>query len=55
MNFLSKGKDGEELLGEASGKIAHLRRYCLGGTWFCFSPFLDPLESIKRKKAGDSV
>lgn len=55
VNFLSEGKKGEELLVETSGKIAHLRRYHLGGTWFCIFSFLDPLGSIKRKKMGDSV
>ena len=45
----------EELLVEASSKIAHLRRYCLGGTWSCVFFFLDPLGINKGKKMEDSV
>lgn len=33
-SFLSEGKNREELPVEASGKIAHLRKYCLGENWF---------------------
>lgn len=55
VNFLSEGKNREEHLAGASGKSAHLRKYYLGESWFCIFPFSNAMESIKRKKVGDSV
>lgn len=55
VNFLSEGKNREEHLAGASGKSAHPRKYYLGESWFCICPFSNALESIKRKKVGDSV
>lgn len=45
------GQKVEELLVESSSKIAHLKRYCLGGTWSCVFLLLGPpLGSIKEKR-----
>lgn len=55
MNFHFRASSQRNFLLEASGKIAYLRRYCLGGSLFCFFSLLDPLRSIKRKTVGEFV
>lgn len=54
MNLLPESKTREFPV-EASGKMAHPRKYCLGENWFCIFPFLDPLGWKKRKKVGNSI
>lgn len=55
VNFLPERKTQEELLVEASGKIAHRRKYCLGESWFCIFPFLNRLGLKKRNKVENSI